>query len=104
MLAKTGVNSYIGPNPGDLDIPDWPATLPAINPKTHKYLKQIKPKVFVDVYDVLAAWKVTNPALQHLIKKALQAGNRGHKDLLEDLDDIVVSANRALQLGKEFNE
>ena len=82
----------------------WPATptIEVTNAKTAKYLKEIKPGVYVDVYDVLAAWKVTNPALQHLIKKALQAGNRGHKDLLEDLDDIVVSANRALQLGKDF--
>lgn len=100
MPVQPAGKGYIGPNPGEDNLP----ALPAINPKTHKYLKQIKPKVFVDVYDVLAAWKVTNPALQHLIKKALQAGNRGHKDLLEDLDDIVVSANRALQLGKEFNE
>lgn len=38
----------------------------------NKYLREIKPGVWVDVYDVLSAWGVTNPALQHLIKKALQ--------------------------------
>jgi hypothetical protein len=65
------------------------------SPKTSKYKKQILPGVFVDVYDVLDAWNVTNPALAHLIKKALQPGARGHKDLLEDLDDIIVSATRA---------
>lgn len=66
-----------------------------------KYLREIKPEVFVDVYDVLYAWKVQNPALQHLIKKALQAGNRGHKGLLEDMTDIVVAAKRALELEQE---
>lgn len=51
-----------------------------------------------DVYDVLKAFEVTNPALQHLIKKALKVGKRGHKDLETDLQDIIDSANRAKQL------
>lgn len=52
----------------------------------------------VDVYDVLKAFDVTNPALQHLIKKALAVGQRGHKDLKTDLQDIIDSAIRAKQL------
>ena len=64
----------------------------------NKYHREIKPGVFVDVYDVLKAWDVKNPALQHLIKKALQPGERGHKDLQQDLDDIVASALRAKEL------
>lgn len=65
----------------------------------NKYQREIKPGVFVDVYDVLAAWKVTNPALQHLVKNALQPGERGHKTREQDLDDIVASALRAKDLG-----
>ena len=65
----------------------------------NKYLHEIKPGVFVDVYDVLMAWNVTNPALQHLIKKALQAGERGHKSREQDLQDIIDSAIRAKELG-----
>lgn len=64
----------------------------------NKYDREIVPGVWIDVYDLLAAWKVTNPALQHLIKKALQAGDRGHKDLETDLQDIIDSAMRAKQL------
>lgn len=64
----------------------------------NKYLHEIKPGVFVDVYDVLMAWNVTNPALQHLIKKALQAGERGHKSREQDLQDIIDSAIRAKEL------
>lgn len=63
-----------------------------------KYHREIKPGVFVDVYDVLAAWNVTNPALQHLIKKALQPGARGHKTTEQDMQDIIDSAIRAKQL------
>lgn len=55
--------------------------------------------VSVDVYDVLQAWGVSNPALQHLIKKALQCGQRGHKDNAQDLQDIIDSAIRAKELG-----
>lgn len=54
--------------------------------------------ISVDVYDVLNAWEVKNPALQHLLKKTLQAGKRGHKDLAEDLNDIIDSAIRAREL------
>lgn len=49
----------------------------------------------VDVYDILDAYPTKNPALDHLIKKALCPGQRGHKDLLTDLDDIIKSAQRA---------
>lgn len=68
----------------------------------NKYSREIATGVGIDVYDVLKAWSVTNPALQHLIKKALQAGERGHKGLKEDLLDIIASAKRAYEL--EFGE
>lgn len=57
--------------------------------------------VTIDVYDVLQAFEVTNPALQHLIKKALCAGLRGHKDRQQDLNEILESARRAIELEKE---
>ena len=62
-----------------------------------KYTKTIR-GAQVDVYDVLQAWGVSNPALQHLIKKALQCGQRGHKDNAQDLQDIIDSAIRAKEL------
>lgn len=64
----------------------------------NKYQREIKPGVFVDVYDVLKAFSVVNPALQHLVKKALAVGQRGHKDAAEDLQDIIDSAVRAKEL------
>jgi hypothetical protein len=63
-----------------------------------KYNRPIK-GVTVDVYDVLEAFNVTCPALQHLIKKALCSGLRGHKTLERDLKDIVESSERALSMG-----
>lgn len=63
-----------------------------------KYHREIAPGVYVDVYDVLNAWQVTNPALQHLIKKSLCPGGRGHKTKAEDLDEIIASAKRAKEI------
>lgn len=63
-----------------------------------KYDRPVK-GVTIDVYDVLEAFNVTCPALQHLIKKALCVGLRGHKSPERDLKDIVESANRALSMG-----
>lgn len=69
----------------------------AIAEKYDKYNRPCK-GVTIDVYDVLVAFNVTNPALQHLIKKALAVGQRGHKDKNEDLNDILASAKRAIEL------
>lgn len=95
------------------NLPDWRTDKTAIFTKDepskipmNKYQKIIYGKdqngnvvkCIVDVYDVLEAWKTTNPVLQHLIKKALQPGERGHKSLVEDLKDIIASAQRALEI------
>lgn len=67
-------------------------------PARSKYHREIKPGVWVDVYDVLQAFQVTNPGLQHAVKKALAAGQRGHKDRATDMAEIVQSAIRAQEL------
>lgn len=61
-----------------------------------KYKREIKPGVFVDVYDVIDCFEVTSGALQHAVKKLLAAGKRGHKDYEQDLIDILSSVERAL--------
>lgn len=65
-----------------------------------KYSKRIG-KEIVDVYDVLMAFNVTNPATQHAIKKLLMPGNRGHKDKLTDLKEAHQSIARAIELESE---
>lgn len=66
-------------------------------PVRNKYMREIAPGVWVDVYDVLYAFAVTDPCLQHLLKKALATGIRGHKSTREDLVDIRDSAIRAVE-------
>jgi hypothetical protein len=73
-----------------------PATAHNMDSKYNRPCKGIT----IDVYDVLKAFNVTCPALQHLIKKALAVGQRGHKDASEDLKDILASAKRAIELSE----
>lgn len=54
-----------------------------------------------DVYDVLAAFNVTCPAVAHAVKKLLCAGQRGHKDRLTDLQEAAVALTRAVELEGE---
>lgn len=52
----------------------------------------------VDVYRVLDAFQVTDPAIQHAIKKMLCTGLRGHKDYLTDIEDSIESLQKAKEL------
>lgn len=67
---------------------------------TSKYHKPIRGEV-VDVYDVLMAFGVTNPATQHAIKKLLMPGQRGAKDTVQDLNEARQSIERAIQIEME---
>lgn len=68
----------------------------------NKYMREVKPGVWIDVYDVLRAFNVTDPCLQHMLKKCLAAGGRGHKSTKEDLQDILASAQRAVEMHNEW--
>lgn len=52
----------------------------------------------VDVYRVLDAFGVSDPATQHAVKKMLCMGLRGHKDYLTDLNDSIESLQKAKEL------
>jgi len=64
---------------------------------TNKYKRNVN-GVTIDVYDVLNAWKVGCPATQHAIKKLLMPGQRGSKDVLQDLKEAVEAIQRAIEL------
>lgn len=71
----------------------------------NKYIKEVINiidgeiiRVTVDVYDIIDSFGVTCPALQHAIKKILFAGERGHKDKNQDLNEALQSISRAIQL------
>ena len=52
----------------------------------------------IDIYDVLVAYDVTCPAIQHAIKKLLMPGKRGKKTKRQDLDEAAAAIERAIEL------
>lgn len=64
---------------------------------TNKYQRVIH-NSYVDVYDILVAFDVRCPAIQHAIKKLLMPGQRGGKSKLQDLNEAHLSINRAIEL------
>lgn len=66
-----------------------------------KYSKNVKDYETIDVYDVITLFEVTNPALQHALKKVLMAGKRGSKDFEKDCKEAIESIERAPALEKK---
>lgn len=67
----------------------------------NKYMRAIKPGVFVDVYDVLKAFNVTCPAMAHGIKKALAPGQRGVKTSIQDKQEAIASLERSIEMERQ---
>lgn len=56
--------------------------------------------VKVDVYRVLRLFGITDPAIQHAVKKLLRCG-RGYKDKSTDIKEAIASLNRYLEMERE---
>ena len=59
------------------------------------YFKKVTHLDGIDVYRVLELFEVTDPCLQHAIKKLLCAGTRGSKDV-EDVYELKRNQPEAL--------
>jgi hypothetical protein len=68
----------------------------------HKhYYKDVSHLDTVDVYRVLQLFEVSDPCIQHAIKKLLVSGNRGYKDKTKDISEAIDSCNRYLEMAIE---
>lgn len=66
------------------------------------YHKNVEHLTTIDVYRVLKLFNVTDPCLQHAIKKLLVAGGRGAgKDITRDIVEAIDSLKRSLEMMKE---
>jgi len=66
--------------------------------KHSHYFKDVSGVDQIDVYAVLRLFEVTDPCLQHIVKKALCAGKRGAKDWAKDVQEIADTAQRLIEL------
>ena len=68
--------------------------------KHNHYYKEC-PYETIDVYRVIEIFQITDPCLQHALKKLLVAGGRGHKDINKDVQDIIDTCERWKQMREE---
>jgi len=72
--------------------------------KHNHYFKPCPYKA-IDIYRVLQLFEVTDPCLQHAIKKLLVAGKRGSKDEYKDIQEAIDTLNRwqDMRIEENFN-
>jgi hypothetical protein len=72
--------------------------------KHNHYFKNTVHLNAVDVYRVLSLYGVTDPCLQHAIKKLLCAGDRGAKDIEQDVQEAIDTLERYQDMRVEEEE
>ena len=65
------------------------------------YFKNVSNLKVVDVYRVLELFNVTDPCIQHAVKKLLVAGGRGTKDIERDISEAIATLERWKEMRRE---
>ena len=65
------------------------------------YFKNVDHLKDIDIYRVLKMWQVTDPCIQHAVKKLLVAGKRGNKVMSIDVKEAIVALERFIQMLDE---
>jgi hypothetical protein len=71
-----------------------------VKEKFSHYYKKV-PGQYIDVYRVLQLFEVTDPCIQHAVKKLLVAGSRGVKDINKDIQEAIDSLDRWKEMRNE---
>jgi hypothetical protein len=98
--------------PGDLIPPllmpplgGQTASAGVVKQKHSHYYKDVSQLDFIDVYRVLHLFNVTDPCIQHAVKKLLVAGGRGAgKDITKDVRESIDSLARFLEMRDEESD
>lgn len=61
---------------------------------TGAHYRYVYKGIKLDPARICKIYKTENAMQSHIVKKTLCAGNRGHKDILVDIDDIIGCAQR----------
>ena len=71
-------------------------------PQKHQhYKKDVSHLDYIDVYRIIDLYELHDPCFQHALKKILVPGARGHKDLIKDINDIIDTMQRKLEMIAE---
>lgn len=69
--------------------------------KHSHYKKDVRHLDYIDVYRIIELYELHDPCFQHALKKILVPGARGHKDLIKDINDIIDTMQRKLEMIAE---
>lgn len=73
------------------------------NNNNNPYIVDISKYNKLDIYRILSLYNVTDPCLQHSIKKLLCAGKRGVKNQIQDINEAILSLKRFVEMQGEDN-
>lgn len=68
--------------------------------KSNPYVREF-PTTTVDIYRILVEYEVTDPCIQHAVKKLLCAGQRGSKSSEQDIQEAIESLKRWKEMRQE---
>lgn len=71
---------------------------------TGKHYRYMYKGIKLDPARIVTIYNCKNLMAGTIVKKALCAGNRGHKDLINDIDDIITAAVRWKEMVLEDME
>lgn len=79
------------------------ARIPFPRPEKHgHYFRDVSQLHKIDIYRILERFNVTDPCLQHAIKKLLVAGGRGAgKDIQRDVQESIDTLRRWVDMRME---
>lgn len=69
--------------------------------KHSHYYKDVSKLDVIDVYRIIDLYNITDPCDQHALKKILCPGERGHKDIIQDTQDVIDTMRRKLEMFSE---
>ena len=69
--------------------------------ESHNHYFKPCPHNPLDVYRVISNFGVSDPCIQHALKKLLCSGVRGHKDQSKDIQDVIDTLERWKQMREE---
>ena len=69
--------------------------------ENHNHYFKPCPYDTLDVYRVISIFGVSDPCIQHALKKLLCSGVRGHKDQSKDIQDVIDTLERWKDMREE---
>lgn len=73
--------------------------------KNPHYYKDVSNFNEIDFYVIARLYNITDPCIQHAVKKLLALGKRsGGKSLNKDIEEVIQTLQRKLEVDEQFSQ